>query len=97
VELQPWIELPTGEQLSKILADPQSLKVVRAAIKCKGCSKTYTFELSLLPDRKRERGIRPFPENGRFKCPVCETLHHTRDIEGQLRLHLGKQSESAAS
>lgn len=94
VALQPWIELPTGAKLKSLLDDPQSIKAARAALKCNKCGRTFTFELSLDPARKLTKGSRPFPSSGKFKCPKCAAVHQLRDIEGQLRSHLGQRSEA---
>ena len=95
VDLLPWIELPTGGQLQALLADPHTLKAMRASLKCKKCGRGFTFEVSLDPALKRQRGVRGFPTNGKFRCTKCSTLHHLRDIEGQLRAHLSHQGQGA--
>lgn len=95
VEVLPWLELPTGKQLESLLSDPHSIKHMRASLTCSNCGKTYTFELSLDPAKKRERGIRPFPPSKKFKCPSCSKSHNLGDIEGQLRFHLVNQSKGA--
>lgn len=91
---QEWIELPTGEKLARILADPQSIKSARARVKCKKCGKLYTFELHLDPNAKLSRGSKAFPANGKFVCPKCRATHFLKDIEGQIRAHLGQASEA---
>ena len=87
---QPWVELPTGDALSRILSEPHTIKALRAEIVCEKCSARFTFEINVNPDAKRERGIRSFPEDGKFRCPKCRGIHHLKDIEGQLRSHIGK-------
>jgi hypothetical protein len=88
--LQPWIELPSGDALSRILSEQHSIKALRAELICEKCNSKYTFEINIRPDAKRERGVRTFPKDGKFKCPKCKTVHHLKDIEGQLRHHIGK-------
>lgn len=91
VQVNPWVELPQGEQLKALLADPHAIKALRAELHCEKCGSRFVFEVSLNPDAKRERGVRPFPESGKFVCPKCKTVHYLKDAEGQLRSHIGKQ------
>lgn len=96
VDAMPWATLPTGERLQQLLSEPNTLKVMRATLTCKKCGKSYTFELALDPAHKYQRGVREFPADGRFRCPNCDTVHHTRDIEGQFRFHLSEQQTGGA-
>lgn len=96
IELQPWPELPTGEKLLKLLADPQTIKAARVSLRCEKCGRSFTFGLHLDPNEKLPRGLRPFPKTSTFKCPKCASVHHLRDIEGQLRSHLGQQREGSS-
>jgi hypothetical protein len=95
VEVLPWLELPTGNKLEQILSDPHSIKHMRASIACAKCAKAYTFELSLQPIKTKERGIKPFPKNKKFKCPACSHSNNLGDIEGQLRYHLVNQGQGS--
>jgi hypothetical protein len=96
IELQPWPELPTGDKLAALLEDPQTIKAARVGLRCEKCGRSFTFGLHLDPNEKLPRGLRPFPGSGTFKCPKCAALHHLRDVEGQLRMHLGQQPEGAS-
>jgi len=92
IKLQPWIELPTGDALKKLLSDPHAIRGLRAEVicdKCKPASK-YIFEINADPAVKLDRGVKRFPESGRFTCPKCQTVHQLKDIEGQLRSHIGR-------
>lgn len=89
----PWPPLPTGDELASLLKDPLSIKVVRAEISCPKCNTKHTFESYLDLGAKPSRGAKLFPASGRYKCLKCSSVIELRDIEGQLRSHLGKPAQ----
>lgn len=91
VRAQELAPHPAGADLAKLLADPHSIKSLRAELLCKKCSTRHVFELHLDPSAPLSRGTHAFPPSGRFKCPRCGSTHYTRDLEGQLRSHLGRR------
>lgn len=88
----PWPSPPAGADLKAVLSDPHAIKAARATIDCGKCKRRYVFEVQLDPDAVRPSGSRAFPASGQFKCPECGTIHHLRDIEGQLLAQLGRVS-----
>lgn len=90
VKLQPWVELPKGMDLKRLLADPHTIKALRAELRCGKCGAKYLFELQVDPTQPLSKNARPFPRTGSFKCPKCRTVHHLRDIEGRLRAQVGR-------
>lgn len=92
VDPLPWPELPTGEKLTDLLADPNSLKFISAKLSCGKCAKSFTFGLSLDPEAKLPKGVRPFPREGRFKCAKCGNVLPLKDIEGLSRAQLVNQA-----
>jgi hypothetical protein len=95
VEL-PWPALPKGSRLQRVLRDPQSLKAARAVLKCVKCDNEYIFQANLDPNMSLDEVARPFPPDGKFKCPECGTVHHLRDIQGQALAHLAQTAEAGA-
>lgn len=94
-KLFPW-PAPLGkEELAKVLADPKSIKSARALLICSSCKNQYIFQINLDSASPIPADARSFPETGEFRCPECSTVHHLKDIEGQLRAQLGKQSPSS--
>ncbi len=94
VQLQPWVELPTGSELAALLAESQAIKALRAELRCGKCASRYQFELQVDQSRPLTKGALPFPKDGKFKCPKCRTIHHLRDVEGRLRSHIGRTASS---
>lgn len=90
IEERPWPELPTGEALTRLLADPHAIKAARVELQCGKCHTKYVFEIHADPAAKPPKGVRRFPEDGKFRCPKCGTLHHLRDLEGRLRAQIGE-------
>lgn len=86
----PWPERPSPDRLAAALADPTTIKAVRVVLECRKCHRKYTFEIQLDPNAKLSRGSLPFPPDGTFRCPACDSVHHLRDVEGQLRSQLGR-------
>ena len=90
VVLEEWPTALDGERLRQALADPNTLKAARAILTCRSCESSFVFEVHLNPEAPLSKGALAFPPKGVFRCPKCETVHHLRDIEGQLRSQLGK-------
>lgn len=84
VDLWDWPQLPSGDVLTQALADPNTVKVARAALRCGGCKESYVFEVRLDPESKLSKGAMAFPASGRFRCPKCRRIHHLKDVEGTL-------------
>ena len=97
IRLQALRPLPSGDELASILSDPHSVKALRAEIQCKKCSARFLFEINANPSAAPSKGAIRFPESGRFQCTQCGTVLHTRDIEGQLRGHIGRPVPGAAT
>ncbi len=96
IDMLPWPALPKGSRLQRALRDPQGLKAAKAVLKCTKCGIEYIFQANLDPDMLLDKGARPFPPDGKFKCPECDTVHHLKDIEGQALAHLAKTAEAGA-
>jgi hypothetical protein len=92
INVLPWPELPQGVELARALADPHTIKSTRAVVGCQNCSAEYIFQVNLDPSVPLPKGSLAFPTDGRFACKKCKTIHHLRDIEGQLRFQLGRST-----
>ena len=93
VEMMDWPKMPKGQALKSVLASPDTVKRVRAEIKCKSCSGEYVFEIALDPNAVPAADVEQFPEDGEFECRKCGEMHYLRDVEGQMRHHLSHQLE----
>jgi hypothetical protein len=87
---RPWPAPLEGDQLAAVLATPHAVKSATATLRCGKCGKTYLFEVLLDPAQPLRKGAMAFPTDGIFRCPECKTIHRLRDLEGQLRSHLGQ-------
>lgn len=93
INLLPWPKIPTGEALQKLLKKPDVVRSARALLTCEKCGSTYIFQKDLDPNAELGEGAVPFPEEGRFQCTECGSVHYTRDIEGQVTSQLGKTTQ----
>ena len=89
----PWPDLPSGEELKRLLRKPDVVKAARALLTCEACGTTYIFQKNLDPTAELDEEALPFPETGEFRCPECDSVHYTRDIEGQVISQLGKSTQ----
>lgn len=90
VHTLPWPELPVGSDLQNILDNPQSIKSVRAKLKCDKCESEYIFQVNLDATAKLSNEVRSLPKNGVFNCTKCNKRHELKDVEGQILTQLGK-------
>lgn len=88
-----WPQLPTGEELQDALDDPNVIDSVRAVIECDDCGKEYIFQKNLDPNASIDPPAEPFPEDGVLKCSECGSVHHVKDIEGQVTAQLGTAAQ----
>ncbi len=74
----PLRERFTEEQMRKLLANPRSIKKVRAQAECNKCGRKYVFQMTLDPNLPLDEGARPFPESKSFVCE-CGVTHDLRE------------------
>lgn len=69
----------TKEQIRELLANPRSVKKVRAKAECKKCGKKHLFQMNLDPTAPLDKDYSPFPESKSFVCD-CGVTHDMRGI-----------------
>lgn len=69
----------TDDEIKELLANPQSIKKVRAQAECKKCERKHLFQMNLDPKAPLDDGHRPFPESKSFVCE-CGTTHDLKHV-----------------
>jgi len=68
----------TDGELKELLANPKTVKRVRAEVECKKCQRQHVFQMNLDPDRPLDKGAMAFPESKFFVCE-CGASHDLRE------------------
>ena len=78
----------TDQELRELLANPKTVKSVRAQAECKKCRRKHHFQMNLDPSKPIGEGAKPFPESKSFVCE-CGVTHDLREAWGSAWQMLG--------